>query len=143
MSEPAGFANVPPVWRTRFDFFDTYGLPSSSPAAQQAFRALPFGRKFRINSNVLAFLFGPIYFFVKGMWRKGLTLLGAALALAFVMFAIDAPDTVIRIANLIVPAMAMTIANYAYYLHVVRHSESWNPFEGFGRRTTQRNDTGF
>jgi hypothetical protein len=88
----------------------------------------------RINTNIWGFLFGPIYFFVKGMWRKGLTLLLLAIGLAAIMIGAGAPDLVDRAASLVVPAMAMTTANYAYYLHVVKGSQSWNVFEGLGRR---------
>jgi hypothetical protein len=36
---------------------------------------------------------------------------------------------------LVVPVLSMATANYAYYLHVVEDSRSWNPWEGrFGRR---------
>lgn len=120
-------------WRLRFDFFDTYGLPSSTPEAKAAYRALPFGTKLRLTSNILAFLFGPIYFFVKGMWRKGLTLLALALSAAVIMALVGVPESVGRAVGIGIAALAMSTANYAYYLHVVRRSESWNPFEGFGR----------
>lgn len=120
-------------WRLRFDFFDAYGLPSSTPAAKAAYRALPFGTKLRLTSNILAFLFGPIYFFVKGMWRKGLTLLALALSAAVLMALLGVPESVGRAVGIGIAALAMSTANYAYYLHIVRRSESWNPFEGFGR----------
>ncbi|WP_036460615.1 DUF2628 domain-containing protein [Mycobacterium sp. 141] len=126
--------SLSPAWQKRFDFFSAYGLPSSTPESKAAYRVLPFGTKLRIGSNILAFLFGPIYFFVKGMWRKGLTLFGIALAVSVVMVMLDASDGVARGAGIAVASLAMSTANYAYYLHVVRRSESWNLFEGFGRR---------
>ena len=69
-------------WQRRFAFFDLYGLPSSSPAAKAAYRTLPFWDKVRLTSNVWAFLFGFLYFYVKGMWRKGTTILGAGIGSA-------------------------------------------------------------
>ena len=65
-----------PSWQKRFDFFNAYGLPNSTPESKAAYKALTFLERVKLTSNILAFLFGPIYFFVKGMWRKGLTLLG-------------------------------------------------------------------
>lgn len=124
-----------PVWQRRFAFFDAYGLPGSTAESREAFRQLSFWEKGRINTNVLAFLFSPFYFFVKGMWRKGLTLVLIAAALALVFgFLLEVPPAVETGASLAMPALAMTTANYAYYLHLVKHSQSWNPFEGFGKR---------
>jgi hypothetical protein len=64
------------IRQERFAFYDAYGQPSGSTEARAAFRALPFGTRFRMNTNIWAFLFGPIYYFVKGMWRKGLVAAG-------------------------------------------------------------------
>ncbi|KWX60247.1 DUF2628 domain-containing protein [Mycobacterium sp. NAZ190054] len=123
------------TWRIRFAYFETYGPVSSTPEGKQAFRALSFWDRIRISSNLWAFLFGPIYFFVKGVWRKGVTLLLLACVLAVVLVFVDVGAVVERAASLIVPVLAMTTANYAYYLHVVAGSRSWNPWEGMsGRR---------
>lgn len=126
--------SLPPAWQKRFEFFNTYGLPNSTPESKAAYRALPFGTKLRISSNFLAFVFGPIYFFVKGMWRKALTLLGIGLVVSVLVFVLNVSDGMVRGAGIVVAALAMTTANFAYYLHVVRHSRSWNLFEGFGRK---------
>ncbi|MCV7284557.1 DUF2628 domain-containing protein [Mycolicibacterium wolinskyi] len=134
MAEHLPVNHLSTSWRRRFDFFDTYGLPNSTPQSKAAYRALPFGTKLRLTSNVLAFLFGPIYFFVKGMWRKGLTLLAVAVSVAVAMVFLNVPDSIGRAVGIGVAALAMSTANYAYYLHIVKNSQSWNPFEGFGRK---------
>lgn len=133
MTEQTPVDNLSDSWRWKFDFFDTYGLPSASPAAKAAYRDLSFMAKLRLTSNILAFLFGPIYFFVKGMWRKGLTLLALTISVAAALVILGVSDSIGRAIGLGVAALAMSTANYAYYLHVVRGSVSWNPFEGFGR----------
>ncbi|OLP03509.1 hypothetical protein BVU76_05315 [Mycolicibacterium porcinum] len=133
MTEQTPVDNLSDSWRWKFDFFNNYGLPGSSPEAKAAYRNLSFMAKLRLTSNILAFLFGPIYFFVKGMWRKGLTLLGIAIAAGVVLTILDVSDAIGRSAGIAIGALAMSTANYAYYLHVVRGSQSWNPFEGFGR----------
>ncbi|MBS4728476.1 DUF2628 domain-containing protein [Mycobacterium sp. SM1] len=99
-------------------------MPSSSPEARQAFKALPFGARVRINSNIPAFLFGPLYFFAKGMWRKGVTLLAPVIAAAIVMVAVQVPDSIGRAVGVGLAFALMTPANYGYYLHVVRRSRS-------------------
>ncbi|KHO18947.1 DUF2628 domain-containing protein [Mycolicibacterium setense] len=134
MTEQTPSISLSPAWQKRFDFFNAYGLPNSTPESKAAYRNLPFGTKLRIGSNFPAFFFGPIYFFVKGMWRKGLTLLGIALAVSVLLFVLDLPDSIGRGAGIAVAAIAMSTANYAYYLHAVGRSQSWNLFEGFGRR---------
>lgn len=126
-------SELAPVWQSRFAFFDRYGLPNGTAEARSALSALPFGQRLRINANVLAFLFGPFYFFVKGMWRKGLTLLGVGFAAATVLSSIGVSDSIVRAVGFGVSAAAMLTANFAYYLQVRRGSTSWNPFEGFGR----------
>jgi hypothetical protein len=135
MTEQHPVDNISDAWRWKFDFYNTYGQPGSSPAAKAAFRALPFGKRLRLASNFLAFLFGPIYFFVKGMWRKGLSLLGIWIVVMVILAALHIPDNWVRAFGIGLAAMAMSLANYAYYLHVVRGSESWNLFEGLGRRS--------
>jgi len=122
------------IWWRRFDFFDAYGPQSSSAQARRAFRALPAFERFRIGSNVLAFLFGAVYFFAKGMWRKGLTLVVVTVAVQAVAGLLDAPGQLQYGLGYAISAIAMTTANYAYYLHVTAGSTSWNPFEGLGRR---------
>jgi hypothetical protein len=127
--------HVTDTWHQRFTFFDTYGLPSSSPRARDAFKELSWWTRSRMSWNTLAFLFGPLYFFAKGMWRKGLVLLMSAIGLGITLALLDLPETVDRAGSLVIPAMAASAANYAYYLHVVMESRSWNPLEGFGRKS--------
>jgi hypothetical protein len=126
--------NLAEIWQMRFDFFDRYGTPGSTPESKAAFKALPFGARFRLTANFCAFFFGPIYFFVKGMWQKGLALLGLALVLGVVLAITGLPDAVARGASIGFAVLQMSIANYAYYLHNVKRSQSWNPFEGIGWR---------
>lgn len=134
MSQQLPSFTVSPSWQKRFDFFNTYGLPNSTPESKAAYQALTFLERLKLTSNILAFLFGPIYFFVKGMWRKGLTLLGIFFAVEVVLVVLNVSDTLVRAIGFGLAAIAMTTANYAYYLHVVRGSQSWNLFEGHGKR---------
>lgn len=122
------------IWWKRFDFFDAYGPQTSTPEARHAFRAMPAFERFRIGSNVLAFTFGALYFFAKGMWRKGLTLVVVGAALQVAAAVLDAPQLLQTAVGYGMSAIAMSTANYAYYLHVTTGSTSWNPFEGLGRR---------
>ena len=131
-SVPGGF-DVPERWRSRFEFYGRYGQPASSPEATAAFKALPFGTRFRLGFNGPAFFFGPIYYAIKGPWRKGLSLFGGVIAFSVIVGIIE------TIIGVTVPAGAWgaavgliysTTANWAYFLHVTVGSTSWNPFEG-------------
>src|SRR5690242_19489623 len=66
------------VWALRFAFFTEHGAPSSSTAAATAWRNLDWRSYRALGVNVPALLFGPFYFFAKGLWRKGTALLVAA-----------------------------------------------------------------
>lgn len=126
--------DLSPHWQDRFDFFAEYGPPNTTPESREAIRELSLGKRLVINNNYVAFFFSPFYFFVKGMWRKGITLLGAAVVLAIAAVLLPIPESAARGLSMVVPALAMTSANYAYFLHVTKGSTSWNPFEGLGRR---------
>ncbi|MFV8310451.1 DUF2628 domain-containing protein [Mycobacteroides chelonae] len=122
------------VWQWRFDFYDQYGRPGSTPESEAAYKALPFGARVMLGCNVLAFFFGPIYFFVKGMWRKGFTVLLLTLAIGTVLFAVNASETMYQAASAGLGGVLMMTANYSYYLDQIKGSRSWNPFEGMKRR---------
>lgn len=137
MSEPLDVGRLPQAWQQRFAFYEAHGLPGSSPQARTAYNTLSFGQKIRISVNFLAFFFGPIYYFVKGMWRKGLVLLAEAIAIG-VLVAFNGPDNIwSRTLIFLFAASVMPTANYAYYLHVAKDSKAWNPYEGFSRRSAK------
>ncbi|CAM3672815.1 DUF2628 domain-containing protein [Tsukamurella ocularis] len=125
--------DVPERWRSRFDFFGRYGQPASSPEAAAAFKQLSFGRRFRLGFNGPAFFFGPIYYAIKGPWRKGLSLFGLAvvisLLISLVEVALDFAFPAVSY-GVAIGLLYSSVANWAYFLHVARGSTSWNPFEG-------------
>ncbi|ATD72817.1 MULTISPECIES: DUF2628 domain-containing protein [Gordonia] len=123
---------VPPSWHSRFAFFDAYG-PPADPPSREAMKHLPFGQRVRITFNPLAFFFGPIYFAVKGMWRKGLMLFGLTLVFNALLLALNVPSSFDMAIACGVGALYATTANYAWYLHVRNDNRSWNIFEGTTR----------
>ena len=72
-----------PKWQFRFNFFQQHGAPKE-PGFKQAWKALSFGDRLKINMNFFAFFFGPIYLLILGMWRKALSVLGISIALGVV-----------------------------------------------------------
>lgn len=128
----------PAKWQERFAFFDNNGAPGTA-SYKSALKALPFGKRVLVNSNIIAFFFGFIYFFVLGLWRKNLVLTGIALAVGIVLGVIELmlggalPAAVNTIVNIGLAMMWTLTANYAYYLKEVKGLNGWNPFEGFGK----------
>lgn len=122
-------------WQERFAFFDNYGAPGTKEHAI-AYKALSSRKRTVIEFNFIAFFFGPIYFFVLGLWRKNLTLLGIAITTSILIAGIEIftgfilPNAlIVGISGGFSTLYSMT-ANYGYYLECKKSSRSWNPFEG-------------
>ncbi|MEO9329602.1 DUF2628 domain-containing protein [Gordonia aurantiaca] len=124
---------IPASWQSRFAFFDAHGSPAGT-AYREALRQSPLGLRCRIAFNPLAFFFGAFYFLCKGMWRKGLAILGFVVVVSIVLLPFDTPSQVDLAIGYGVSAVCATTANHQWYLHVRRNSRSWNPFEGMSRR---------
>ncbi|KLD79255.1 DUF2628 domain-containing protein [Xanthomonas hyacinthi] len=121
-------APLSPKWQFRFDFFDRHGGPAS-PDFKAAFKALPsFGDRLKINMNFFAFFFGWIYFFILGLWRKAIVLIGISLLIGVLSFFL--PGMVVNGLGVGYSVLVGLIANYAFYLDRKKGSTSWNPFEG-------------
>ncbi|SDR25323.1 Protein of unknown function [Tsukamurella pulmonis] len=126
-------AGVHERWRSRFEFFGRYGQPASSPEATAAFKQLSFGERFRLGFNGPAFFFGPIYFAIKGPWRKGLSLFGISMIVGFLLSLVEVALNITFPAasyGIVSGLIFQSVANWAYFLHAARGSTSWNPFEG-------------
>jgi hypothetical protein len=83
--EPARMAHIAalPVsdaWKTRFSLIDSVGGP-----AMPRLKDLTAKERFSAMFNVLAFLFWPVYYFIKGMWMKGITMVAIAFVALFVI----------------------------------------------------------
>jgi hypothetical protein len=131
----AEFVNDPSLnakWNTRFSFFERFGGPNS-PRYREELKKLPFRQKLIVNGNFFAFFFGPIYFFILGLWKKGLALLGIQVALIVVLMILDAPDALYRGFGTGFSILYMLLVNYSYYLKRVKGRDGWNPFEAMKR----------
>ena len=79
-----------------------------------------------MQARILAFLFGFIYFFVKGMWKPGLTFLGISVVLLIVLLVLNIEnDSIYRAAGIGYSVVAMTRANILYYSKKVLGKELW------------------
>ncbi|WP_449468123.1 DUF2628 domain-containing protein [Stenotrophomonas humi] len=62
---PISHLTVSKSWKSKFGLIDKAGGPDLPN-----FRNLPFGERFGLNFNILAFIFGPFYCPAKGLWRQ-------------------------------------------------------------------------
>lgn len=99
-----------------------------NPGFKQAWKALSFGDRLKINLNFFALFFGAIYLLILGMWRKALVVIGINIALAIVTMFL--PDVVGRMLFIAMNLLVASSTNYSYYLEKVEGRASWNPFEG-------------
>ena len=121
------FSQFSPKWQFRFNFFEKFGL--NGPEYKQAYKQLGMGDRLKVGINFWAFFFNWIFFLVMGMWRKALSLIVMYAVLVVILSFL--PAGAVRVVGIMWSALVASIANYAYYLHKVKGSTSWNPFEGF------------
>ncbi|URI06751.1 DUF2628 domain-containing protein [Aquincola tertiaricarbonis] len=108
-------------WKKKFALIEKAGGP-----ALPNFKSLSRMERFKVNFNVLAFMFMPFYFIAKGMWRKGLTLFLITVVVVNVIdFAFDGVALADRLANFFGPFLFSMQANKDYYRKVVLGRNGW------------------
>ncbi|SFT91678.1 DUF2628 domain-containing protein [Halomonas saccharevitans] len=119
------------AWKTKFDLLEKVGADHRSiykAMGTPEYKALGFRDKQRITFNLWAFVFGPLYYFVKKMWGKGLLiialtwLLATALTLFEVAVGFSLPGVVYWIPSAVICAQ---FANHDYYRKVTKHETAW------------------
>lgn len=114
---------VSDAWKQKFLLLEKAGGPK-----QSNFKALSSGERLKIGFNIVAFLFGPLYYLAKGMWRKALTLFGVCVAVLVVIgFALDLAG-MSRVADALgygVAAVFGVRANIDYYKKMVLGDNGW------------------
>ena len=114
---------VSDAWKQKFRLLEKAGGPK-----QSNFKALSSGERLKIGFNIVAFLFGPLYYLAKGMWRKALTLFGVCVAVLVVIgFALDLAG-MSRVADALgygVAAVFGVRANIDYYKKMVLGDNGW------------------
>lgn len=84
---------------------------------------LSFRERFKIMFNIWGFLFGPFYYFAKGMWVKGTIFLG--LAIAFASLKILYGFHFAHYLLIPLPFLTANLANGDYYLWKVEKKQLW------------------
>lgn len=115
---------VSDVWKKRFRWLRKAGGPSM-PNIKNMSRSER--REYR-QFNVLGFLFGPFYYFAKGMWKKGISLFLVCVTVIVVLAAILEMLGIGRFASALgygASAVFSVRANIDYYKKMVLRSNGW------------------
>ncbi|MDQ1244315.1 MAG: hypothetical protein QG565_655 [Campylobacterota bacterium] len=111
-------------WKDKFRVLAEVGKPITYAMRlrnESAYKKLPIGIKF----NIWAFLFGLIYYFLKGMWKKGIVLFGSGIAIGIVLIVMFG-ESAGNITTMIVTSLLFaTFANFDYYRTMVLEEDFW------------------
>lgn len=116
---PYGF---PQLWRIRFDLIEKAG-GVTLPTPEQ----ITGPEMARIKFNIWAFLFGPLYYLFKGMWKKATVrwLPGAAAVFLLGYASPDGIDFVTFIVTIATAVWCARRANVDYYSKIVLGDNGW------------------
>lgn len=114
--------DIPISWQTKFKLIEKAG-----GTALKDLQALSFTERGMVVFNVFGFLFGPLYYLVKGMWKKAivLTLIGILLiVVSCMLFQIIGFENT-NATNMIIPIIIATRANIDYYKKIILGDNGW------------------
>jgi hypothetical protein len=110
-------------WKAKF-----FLLEKAGGVKMASIKALSTSERMKITFNLVAFLFGPIYYVVKGMWKKGLAIFGASLVVVLVIGFFMELAGLSRFANALgygAAAFYAIRANVDYYKKMVLKQNGW------------------
>ena len=108
-------------WKKRFALLDQLVEANKWYPDRQAMKEAPSGELWRVNFNILAFLFTVIYYYSKGMWAKASLMLTVYLLLNIVPVA----D---KVSPFALGAVCMGLANIDYWHKERRGERMWPIF---------------
>lgn len=117
--DPIARLPVSATWKRRFRLV----VKAGGPELPKVFD-LPFGERFALNFNVLAFLFGPIYYVIKGLWRQAVVYLVLAVAVV-VLLEMLGLGRLGRGVTYGLAALYGLRANVSYYMARVLNAPPW------------------
>lgn len=117
--DPISRLDVSDSWRRKFRLVDQAGGPDLPN-----FRDLTVGDRFTLNFNVLALIFGPFYYLVKGLWRQAVLYVIFAVVLILIMEALGL-GRFSRAVGYGFGAIYSMRANVSYYKKIVLGEAPW------------------
>ena len=128
MTETQQKVEVSDSWNHKFDILEKIGANEGLKAYFANYKSLSFGERLKVGFNILAFIFGPLYYFSKKMWLKGAFVIGAITSLNIVLTIIEtAFGTTFPMVIYQVPGAAIcaSLANYDYYRFSRQQETMW------------------
>ncbi|WP_191905993.1 DUF2628 domain-containing protein [Nitrincola iocasae] len=131
LSTESSTPSVSEAWKVKFDILQKMGAGEQflyKAMGSAEYKGLSFRERNKISFNILAFLFGSLYYFSKKMWAKGAAILGVTWALATLLTLVE------FIIGFEFPAVAYWIpssvfcaqlANYDYFRKVMYGENMW------------------
>jgi hypothetical protein len=135
--ENSSTPNVSEAWNTKFGILKKIGADQQfiyRAMSSSEYKQLSFKERNKISFNVLAFLFGPIYYFSKKMWYKGSIIAGAMWMLAVlltsveIVFGVALPAIVYWVTSVIGLSICAQLADYDYYRKMIHGEKMWGGF---------------
>ncbi|MBT3380722.1 MAG: DUF2628 domain-containing protein [Lentisphaerae bacterium] len=129
---PESGTNVSRKWEERFELFGKISADDSLIRKffrTPGFKGLDSKEQKTIRWNGLALLFGPLYYFCKGMWRKGAVLLGVVWLFGVVLTLVELfsgesiPGLVYWLPSAFICGQ---LANFDYYRHIRHRDKAWS-----------------
>lgn len=119
------YSDVKPAWRQIFKQFDSVGGRTSNYfeiKKHPTYRNFSFSEKLRIDFSIWALLFGPFYYFYRGMWSKAFLIVAACclgLSALNLMAGLMKPSLYNIASSLLIPVVTSQLAKYDYYRYKV------------------------
>jgi len=122
-------------WKDKFQLLESIGANSKSmqkTISCTEFKQLSFAKKIKIQFNLLAFLFGPFYYYIKGLTLKAdlflaLNFLLSSIVLGWaVIFDIVLPLKTELYISLGVAGLCSNYANFDYYRLIKNNEKMWS-----------------
>lgn len=129
MTEAQNAINVSDSWKKKFQIMEKAGVADGLKSYFDNLKLLNFGERLKVVTNILAFIFGPFYYFAKKMWLKGAFLFGVILSLNLVFTILEsALGTNFPMALYQIPGAVMCgqLANYDYYRFCMKQERIWS-----------------
>ena len=134
MTETQQSIEVSDSWNQKFAVLEKIGANEGLKAYFDNYKSLTFGERFKVGFNILAFIFGPFYYFAKKMWFKGAFLFGAVISINILLTIIEtALGTEFPMIIYQAPGAAVcaSLANYDFYRFCKQQEKIWGGLPAF------------
>lgn len=111
-------------WKLRFQFFNDYGYPGvfiQTKEWRDAYRKLPFLKRFKIGFNVFAVFFGIIYLLILGLWKKAIVCFAILIVISIICSILD-----LRMMGIFFNVFVASRVNAWYYDRKVKGKQDWS-----------------